>query len=107
MPTPEELETEFWKSLKSDRTFMLGVVDIDEGHLRPMTANLDGDEGPIWIFTASDTELVKDLQGKPRAIGSFASKGHGLFATFHGTLKLRQRSGSHRAALEPVCCRLV
>ncbi len=29
MPTPHDLETQFWKSLKSDMTMMLGVVGAE------------------------------------------------------------------------------
>ena len=38
MPTPQELEKQFWKSLKSDMTMMLGLVGVDQSHARPMTA---------------------------------------------------------------------
>lgn len=88
MPTPHELETKFWSELKSDMTMMIGLAGVDDGHLRPMTAQLDGDEGPIWFFTAKDTDLVQQLGSHNRAIATFASKGHGLFATVHGTLTL-------------------
>ena len=88
MPSPEDLEREFWKALKSDRTLMLGLSDAEGVHPRPMTANLDGDEGPIWIFTATDTELAQSLSGPKRAIATFASKKHSIFATMHGTLML-------------------
>ena len=40
MSNPEELEAQFWKSLKSDMTVMLGLDGIDDGHARPMTAQL-------------------------------------------------------------------
>jgi len=81
MTNPAELETKFWKALKSDRTVMLGVSGIDEGHTRPMTAQIEGDEGgPIWFFTATDNDLVRQLRGSDRAILTFASKGHDVFA---------------------------
>lgn len=91
MPTPQELEKEFWKSLKSDMTIMLGLVGVDESHARPMTAQLDGekDRGPIWFFTAKDTALVEALGATPRrAFATYAAKGHALFATLHGRLVL-------------------
>lgn len=89
MPTPKELEEQFWKSLKSDRTMMLGLPDLEHGHARPMTANLDGDRGPIWIFTSTDNSLAGHVadQGM-KATATFASKGHDLFATVHGELLL-------------------
>ena len=89
MPTPNELENKFWSELKSDMTMMLGLAGVDDGHTRPMTAQLDGDRGPIWFFSARDTELVEQLGGgSRRAIGTFTSKGHGLFATIHGDLRV-------------------
>ena len=68
MPTPQELEKQFWKSLKSDMTMMLGLVGADQSHARPMTAQLEGDgeRGPIWFFTAKDTALAQALGPAPR-----------------------------------------
>lgn len=89
MPTPRELEDKFWKELKSDRTIMLGLASGAESHARPMTVQLDGDRGPLWIFTAKDTELVSQLgSGSEQAFATFASKGHGLFASFQGKLQV-------------------
>jgi general stress protein 26 len=90
MPTPEKLEEEFWKSLRADMTLMLGLAGEEEGHQRPMTAQLDGEShSAIYFFTARDTAIVEALQGRERrAVASFASKGHDLFATLHGTLAL-------------------
>jgi general stress protein 26 len=89
MPTPQELEAKFWKALKSDMTVMLGLDGVEDGHARPMTAQLQGATGgPIWFFTAKDTDLVRELEKGERAIATFASKGHDLFATIHGRLSL-------------------
>lgn len=90
MTEPAGLEAKFWKALKSDRTMMLGVSGVDEGHTRPMTAQLEGDEGgPIWFFAAKeDDDLVKQLRGNDRAIATFASKDHDVFAAVHGSLRV-------------------
>ena len=89
MPTPKELEEKFRKQLKSDRTIMLGLASGAESHARPMTVQLDGDRGPLWIFTAKDTELMSQLgQGSEQAFATFASKGHGLFASMQGRLQV-------------------
>lgn len=89
MTTPQELETRFWKSLKSDRTLMLGLDGVEDGHSRPMTAQFEGDEGgPIWFFTANDNAVVKKLGNGHRAIAAFASKDHELFASIKGNLTL-------------------
>ena len=67
---------------------MLGLVGVEESHTRPMTAQLSGSEGPIWFFTARDNTLVQNLRTDSRAIGTFASKDHDLFASVHGRLSL-------------------
>jgi hypothetical protein len=46
VPTPQELEQRFWKALKSDMTVMLGLDGVEDGHARPMTAQLEHDEAP-------------------------------------------------------------
>jgi general stress protein 26 len=83
-----EITAKLWKALRSDRTVMLGLAGIDEGHSQPMTAIADDgqDGGPLWFFTTKDVDLVKALgPGKP-AVLHFVSKGHDLFATIHGEL---------------------
>ena len=86
MPTPQELEAKFWKTLKSDMTMMLGLDGVEDGHARPMTAQVEGERPPIWFFTSSDNEIVQKLDAGNRAIATFASKDHELFATVHGNL---------------------
>jgi len=88
MAREREFEEKFWKALKSDRTLMLGLAGVDEGHSQPMTAQLndDDDGGPLWFFTSKDTDLVKSLGRRRRAIAHFAAKGHDLFASLHGEL---------------------
>ena len=88
MPTRQELETKFWKALESDMAVMLGLDGVEDGHTRPMTAQLDGRHGPIWFFTSKDHQLVNDLDQNSRAIATFASKGHDLFAAVHGSLSV-------------------
>jgi general stress protein 26 len=89
MPTPQELEKKFWKALSSDRTLMLGLDGVEDGHARPMTAQIEQEgHGPIWFFTSKDNALVQSLDRGDRAIAAFASKGHDLFATIHGRLSL-------------------
>ncbi len=89
MPTPQELEAKFWKALKSDMTMMIGLDGVEDGHARPMTAQFEDNHGPIWFFTSRQTELAQKVGGRgARAIATFASKGHDLFATVHGTLRV-------------------
>lgn len=88
MHTTQELEQKFWKSLKSDRTIMLGLDGAEGGHTRPMTAQTEGLRGPIWFFTAMDSDLVRHLGSGARAFGAFSSKDHELFANVQGQLRL-------------------
>jgi general stress protein 26 len=84
--TPDDLEKRFWKALKSDRTVMLGLDGVEDGHTRPMTALFEDERSPLWIFTARDNGIVQQLAAGHRAIATFVSKGHDLFATLHGSL---------------------
>jgi general stress protein 26 len=89
MPSQAEIETKFWKALKSDMTLMLGLDGVDEGHAQPMTAQLDGEgRGPIWFFTSKDSDLVEAMGNGHRAFAHFASKDHDLFASIEGELVL-------------------
>ena len=53
-----------------------------------MTANVVGPDQPIWFFTASDNLIVQKLPQGHRAIATFTSRDHKLFATLHGNLCL-------------------
>jgi general stress protein 26 len=89
MTDETQLTAKLWKALKSDMTVMLGLTGIDEGHSQPMTAQLDDESergGPIWFFTAKDTDLVKVMGERHRALLHFAAKGHEVFASIHGEL---------------------
>jgi general stress protein 26 len=86
MPTPQELEAKLWSALKSDRTVMLGLSGIEEGHTRPMTALVEHERGQIWFFTATDNAIAQNVGHENRAIMTFVSKGHDVFAAVHGTL---------------------
>lgn len=88
MATSQELETKLWKALKSDRTLMLGVDGVEDGHSRPMTAQVEGESGPLWFFTGKPNAVVEHLTRNRRAIAAFSSKGHDLFASIHGDLHL-------------------
>ena len=86
MDTPEQLEQKFWKALKSDRTLMLGVDGVEDGHSRPMTAQVEGERGPIWFFTGKPNAVVEHLSQNRRAIAAFSAKDHSLFASISGNL---------------------
>lgn len=88
MANEAEMEAKFWKALKSDRTMMIGLNGVEDGHTRPMTALVEDERNPIWFFTARDNALARALDTGHPAIASFAAKDHDLFATVHGTLWL-------------------
>jgi general stress protein 26 len=89
MPSPQELESKFWKALKSDMTLMVGLKDVDDGHTRPMTAQFENEHAPIWFFTAKSTVLAEHLLAGPQnGVASYASKGHDVFASIHGKLHI-------------------
>ena len=85
MATETELRDRFWKELKSERTIMLGL----DGHMQPMTALIEGDEGgPLWIFTSKETELARTVGGGSPAHVTFTGRKHDLFANITGHLSL-------------------
>jgi len=87
------LKKMFWKELQSDRTMMLGLHGVEDDRTRPMTAQVDlpegaskEDGGPIYFFASRNEGIGADLKAGSRAIATFVSKNHGLFAHVHGTL---------------------
>ena len=81
MSNDAEIETKFWKALKSDRTLMIGLVGVEDGVGQPMTAQTEQvGRGPIYIFSAKDTDLVRQLGQTKRSTAHFIDKGHDLFA---------------------------
>jgi general stress protein 26 len=93
MPSQAEIQARFWSALKDDMTMMVGLDGVEDGHARPMTAQLDGERSPIWFFSSKDNALVRKLGqvgslDVDRAIATFASKGHDIFATVHGRLSI-------------------
>ena len=81
----QEFKSKFWDSIRSDMTAMIGVPGV---HPRPMTAQFDGDRNVIYFFTAKDTELAEKAAKGKEATLVYAAKGHDLFATVEGILKV-------------------
>ena len=82
----EKLKEKFWEELEDSPFVMLGLQGVDDDFTRPMTAQLD--ERTIYFFAARSEDLFKGLQKSDRAIATFASKGHKIFASIHGRLAL-------------------
>lgn len=88
MNTPCDLQDKLWKALDSDRTLMLGLVDDEAGHSRPMTAQIEDGRGPIWFFASKDDGVAAKLSQGSRAFAAFSSKGHDLFASITGAISI-------------------
>jgi general stress protein 26 len=88
MSNPHELEEKLWKALHHDRTVMLGLDGHEDGHTRPMTAMVEDSHSPIWFFTAKDSAIAQESGDGRRATASFSTKGHDLFASVQGTLRV-------------------
>lgn len=79
---PQELREKFWKAV-AESPFVILQLDSDPASAAPMTAQLDEDaHHAIWFFTSRDNHFAKAGE----ATGTFASKGHDVFARFAGTL---------------------
>jgi general stress protein 26 len=87
--TPQELERKLWKAVASDRVLMLGLEGGEGGHTRPMSAQMEEGKPPLWFFTSKDNAMVKRLSGPQDATATFTAKGHDLFASLQGTLRLQ------------------
>ena len=88
MATEAEITAKFWKAIKSDMTVMLGIEGVEHGKSQPMTAQMLDGKSYLWFFTTKDNNLVQAMrQHADRAILTFASKGHDLFATVDGRLE--------------------
>ncbi len=89
MTSDADIEARFWKELKASPFVMLGLDGTHDSHIRPMTVHLAEEAtGPLWFFTAKDNGLVQTLKESHRAIATYVSKGHDLFASIHGDLQL-------------------
>lgn len=87
MATEAEITDKFWKALKSDMTVMLGVEGAPHNKTQPMTAQIEEGSSYLWFFTTKDNGLVEAMRHNDRAIATFASKRHDLFATIDGRLE--------------------
>ena len=85
MTTQTELKAKFWDALGKERTAMLGCAGV---YPRPMTAQVEGERGPIWFFTARQNDLAEATARAPKqGLLLFTAKGHDLFAAVGGSLR--------------------
>lgn len=92
MATDAEIQEKFWKALESDMVLMLGANGVDDGHAQPMTAIVHEEMGGkyLYFFTTKTNTIVREMQENNRAIATFASKGHDVWASINGTLMKHQ-----------------
>lgn len=90
-----ELKRKFWTELEASPFMMIGLQGVEDSRTRPMTAQIDipygaddEDGGQIYFFGAKSEHLVQGLDGEHRAVATFVSKGHDLFAHVHGRLAI-------------------
>ena len=91
MADDREIEEKFWDELKGSPFIMLGIEGARDGATQPMTVNFedqDRDAGLLWIFTAKDHDLTRAMGQSSRAIASYSAKGHDLFGSLRGSLKI-------------------
>lgn len=89
MSQHDEMQQALWKTLEDDRTVMLGIPGSEAGLPRPMTAQVEDGQGPVWFFAGRPNSLVDLADGRHSAQMVVVSKGHDLFATVNGTLTLQ------------------
>ena len=89
----QELKEMFWKELQSSPFVMIGLQGVEDSRTRPWAAQVrlakDADKkdgGDIYFFGAKSDHLVNGLSKNDRAVCTYVSKGHDLFANIHGRL---------------------
>ncbi len=88
-----ELKRLFWKELAASPFMMLGLQGVEDSRTRPMTAQVDvpeggdkDDGGQLYFFGSRSDTLVNAIGQNHKAVATFTSKGHDLFAHVHGKL---------------------
>lgn len=105
MADDKKIEEQFWSALKHSPFIMLGIEGARDGATQPMTAffeDADRDAGLVWIFTAKDHDFTRAMGESNRAMASYASKGHDLFASLRGTVELVNDGGTVDRLWSPI-----
>jgi len=86
----QRLRNSFWEALDDSPFMMLGLQSVEDSRTRPMTAQVDAkdaeDGGTIYFFGAKSEALGQAVGSGHRAVATYASKDHKVFAHLHGTL---------------------
>ena len=86
------LRKKFWDELDDSPFVMVGLEGVEDSRTRPLTAMVDRQDrakdegGPIYFFVSRSEGVAEGLDRETRAVATFVSKGHGLFAHIHGNL---------------------
>lgn len=79
---PAEIKETFWQAMV-DSSVVILQLDGDPDTAAPMTASLDKHANhAVWFFTTRDNRFAK----AGPATATYESKGHDVFARFHGNL---------------------
>jgi general stress protein 26 len=82
-----ELEVRLWKEIEKARYGMLGVVGRTPAkHFQPMTAFCEPDNGQIWFFSRTDTDLAQEVASGAEAMFVVQAKDQGFQACVGGRL---------------------
>ena len=82
-----ELEVRLWKEIEKARYGMLGLVGRSPAqHFQPMTAFCEPDNGQIWFFSRSDTDLARAVAEGADAMFVVQAKDQGFQACVGGRL---------------------
>lgn len=96
-PTEREhrLRKSFFEALDDSPFVMLGLAGVEDSRTRPMTAQVDAgddrdsaDGGQIYFFGSKSEALAQAIGGGHRAVATYASKDHKVFAHIHGRLAI-------------------
>ena len=91
--TETRLRKAFWEAMDDSPFIMLGLKGVEDDRTRPMSAQIDipkggekNDGGPIYFFASKTDGVGADIDASARAVATFVSKDHKLFAHIYGTL---------------------
>jgi general stress protein 26 len=86
----ERLRNSFWEALDDSPFVMLGLQGVEDSRTRPMTAQVDAEDaedgGRIYFFAAKSESWGDDVASGHRAVATYVSKDHKVFAHIHGNL---------------------
>jgi general stress protein 26 len=67
--TPQHIEQRLWKEIGKARYGMLGLVGgAPVQHFQPMTAFAEPEDGLLWFFTRTDTDLARAVASGAEAM---------------------------------------